>query len=40
MKTSSQFRVTTSKSSRDDVGILNDDIKLTNSEEARRRFTG
>ncbi|GJU51179.1 hypothetical protein Tco_1220734 [Tanacetum coccineum] len=40
LETSSQFLVMTSKSSRDDVRILNDDVKLTDLEEARRRFTG
>ncbi|GJY57590.1 hypothetical protein Tco_0456705 [Tanacetum coccineum] len=39
-ETSSQFLVTTSKSSRDDVRILIDDVKRTDSEEARRIFTG
>nr|GEW65005.1 basic 7S globulin-like [Tanacetum cinerariifolium] len=38
VETSSQVLVTTSKSSRDDVRILIDDVKLTDLEVARRRF--
>ncbi|GKA34652.1 putative ribonuclease H-like domain-containing protein, partial [Tanacetum coccineum] len=40
METSSQLLVMISKSSRDDIRILIDNVKLTDSEEARRRFTG
>ncbi|GJQ99580.1 hypothetical protein Tco_0522565 [Tanacetum coccineum] len=40
VETSSQFLVMTSKLSRDDVRILIDEVKLTDLEEARRRFTG
>ncbi|GJU33368.1 hypothetical protein Tco_1176957 [Tanacetum coccineum] len=39
METSSQFLVMTSKSSRDEVRIYTNDVKLTDSEEGQRRFT-
>ncbi|GJT28680.1 hypothetical protein Tco_0908955 [Tanacetum coccineum] len=40
VETSSHFLVTMSKFSKDDVKIYPDDVKVTNSREARRRFTG
>ncbi|GKB10920.1 hypothetical protein Tco_0844843 [Tanacetum coccineum] len=40
VETASQFHVMMSKHSKDDVKIHIDDVKLTDSGEARRRFTG
>ncbi|GKC52782.1 hypothetical protein Tco_1075527, partial [Tanacetum coccineum] len=39
-ETASKFLVTPSEHSRDDVKINPDDVKVTDSREARRRFTG
>ncbi|GKF26581.1 hypothetical protein Tco_0082475 [Tanacetum coccineum] len=40
VETLSHFLVMTSRPSKDDVKIYPDDVKVTDSIEARRRFTG
>ncbi|GKF10551.1 hypothetical protein Tco_0048477, partial [Tanacetum coccineum] len=40
VETASTFLVTPLEHSRDDVKISPDDVKLTDSEEARQRFAG
>ncbi|GKA79866.1 hypothetical protein Tco_0786462 [Tanacetum coccineum] len=40
VKTASTFLVTMSEHTKDDVKIYLDDVKVTDSMEARRRFTG